>query len=211
MKRRSGGFTLMELMVVLAIAASVLVIGAPSFNTFRLNNRLTNAANDALAAITKARTEAIKRQGPVSMCASAAPNAATPACTDGATAGFIVFNDPNNNCLRESTEDMLSSAVYEVSFSNTNPLRIKSNGNCISFAATGFRQDIASRTTLSHLVFCDNRGVALQVGTTQSAGRGISLARTGRARISRITSGSGVANGQGLAEDLSTWSDATCP
>src|SRR5262245_14756743 len=107
MKTRSRGFTLMELMVVLAIAAGIIALGAPSFNSFRLNSRMTNTANDVLAGITKARNEAIKAQRDVSLCASSNPLAANPTCTDGATAGFIAFRDTNRDCIRQNAEDTL--------------------------------------------------------------------------------------------------------
>jgi Tfp pilus assembly protein FimT len=201
----------MELMVVLAIAGVILGLGAPNFTRFRLNNRLTNTANDTLAGIVKARNEAVKLQLDVSMCASGDPGDDEPDCEDGATEGFILFQDTNRDCLRGDDEPMLGGYTYEVSFEDTNPLRVRANGDCISFAPTGFRQDIAGRVTLSRLVFCDNRGTALQEGTAVSAGRGISISLTGRSRISRITTGSGVANGEGLADDISTWADTACP
>ena len=202
----------MELMVVLAIAAIILGLGAPNFNRFRLNNRLTNTANDALAGIVKARNEAIKLQTNVSICASNNPGDAQPSCTNGGTAGFILFQDTNRDCLRTAPgEAMLGGYTYEVSFEATNPLNVRANGNCISFAPTGFRQDIPGRVSLTRLVYCDNRGTALQAGTTMSAARGISISRTGRTRITRITAGSGVANGGGLSDDISTWADAACP
>jgi len=200
----------MELMVVLTLAAVIVGLGAPSFNQFRLNGRLTNTANDVLAGIVKARNEAIKLQIDVSMCASANPTAAEPTCTDGATAGYILFRDLNRNCLREAPGEVSAgSYAYEVSFTGSNPLRIRTGGNCISFAPTGFRQDIAGRTTISHLVYCDNRGTALMPGMNVSAARGISLSQTGRARITRTTAGSGA--GAGLSDDISTWADAACP
>jgi type IV fimbrial biogenesis protein FimT len=213
MKRSARGFTLMELMVVLSIAAAILVIGAPSFNQFRLNNRLTNTANDALATIVRARAEAIKLQSDVSMCRSNNPRAASPTCADAGTAGYIVFRDPNRNCVREGTEVHLGSETYDDSFAATDPLRARLNGNCLSFAATGFRQNITAggRTTISRLVYCDNRGIAVMAGSTVSAARGISISQTGRARITRVTAGSGAEAGEGLAEDISTWADATCP
>jgi type IV fimbrial biogenesis protein FimT len=211
MKTGSLGFSLIELTVVIAIAGVILAMGAPTFQAFRLNNRLTNAANDALSGIVRARTEAIKRQTSVSVCASANPGAATPACTDGATQGFLVFVDPNRNCLRDGVEETLVAGKFEDSMATSNPLRTNANGNCISFASTGFRQDLASRISVSHLVFCDNRGMGLLSGTNMSAGRGILISPTGRARVTRVTVGSGVPNGEGLGEDVSTWIDASCP
>jgi type IV fimbrial biogenesis protein FimT len=212
MRFRTRGFTLPELLVVLAIAATILGLAVPNFNRFRLNNRLTNTANDVLAGIVKARNEAIKLQVDVSLCASDNPGAEEPECTDGGTAGYILFQDENRDCLRDLPgEALLGGYTYEVSFETTNPLLVRSNGNCISFASTGFRQDIADRVTLTRLVYCDNRGTALQPGTTMSAARGIFVSRTGRTRITRVTTGSGAANGEGRAEDISTWADATCP
>lgn len=210
MKSRTRGFTLMELMIALAVAAIILTLAVPNFSRFRLNNRLSNAANDALSVITRARTDAIKRQISVSLCASTVPNAAAPTCSDGAIEGLISFIDLNNNCLRDSGEDLLGTTTYEVLDSSANPLRVRTNGNCMSFASTGFRQNIASRISISRMTFCDDRGLALLPGTTMSAGRGVSVSSTGRARITRTTSGSGVANGEGRADDMSLWDDATC-
>ncbi len=44
-----------------------------------------------------ARTEAIKRQRTVVVCASANPTAASPTCSYGAFRGWVVFQDTNNN------------------------------------------------------------------------------------------------------------------
>jgi len=212
MKRRNRGFTLMELMVVLSIAAVVIGIGAPSITQFLKNNRLTNTANDVLAGMVKARNEAIKLQTDVSMCRSNNPTAATPTCADAGTAGYIVFRDTTTkNCTRVSTEPLVAAYTYDQSFTSTDPMRVAWNGNCLSFASTGFRQDIASRTTISHVVVCDNRGKNLLSGSTLSAARGISVTRTGRARITRITSGTGSTAGEGLGDDISTWTDTACP
>lgn len=58
---RSGGFTLVELMVVVAIMAIVASIAVPSFNTMIKNNRLTAAVNDLSGALNYARSEAVRR------------------------------------------------------------------------------------------------------------------------------------------------------
>jgi type IV fimbrial biogenesis protein FimT len=207
MKRRSGGFTLMELMVVLAIAGSIIVIGAPSFNSFRLNGRMTNTANDLLASVVQARTEAIKRQASVSICTSANPSVSTASCDTSSTVGWIYFVDTNANCARDSGEELLGGRVLDHSM-GVHPLNMKSNGNCLSYARTGFLQDISGKTTATNTLFCDERGLVAVPGTTVSAGRGVVVNRTGRARISRTITG-------GLSDDLTTWSSAplsiTCP
>lgn len=59
--RWSHGFTLMELMVTLAIAAILMFLAIPSFVSFQKNTQLTSAANSLLVSINAARGEAMKR------------------------------------------------------------------------------------------------------------------------------------------------------
>ena len=190
MKSRSHGFTLTELLVALAVAGLMLGLAAPSFDLFRRNNRLTAAANDFLAATQVARTEAIKRQLPVSMCASANPTNAGAACSGPPFNGWIVFVDTNNDCNRAGGE-----AIVKTGGLIATSLTARSNGTCISFAPTGFLQPAADAT---RTVFCDDRGLAVVAGQNQSAGRGVFVTNTGRSRVTRdVTSGS--------ATDVSTW------
>lgn len=210
MKQRNSGFTLMELMVVLAIAAIIVGLGAPNFNRFRLNSRLTNNANDFLATLAHARTEAIKSQVIVSMCASANPSDTAASCSNGATAGWIAFRDVDGNCVRAATgEDKVASGTFDHSFT-ARPLTIKKNGNCVSFGPTGFTRTVSGVTMFDHVLICDSRGTAaLADAGGLSAARGIVTDRTGRSRITRdVTSGMG--------DDVTTWGgmtgvNLTCP
>jgi type IV fimbrial biogenesis protein FimT len=55
------GFSLIELMVTVALVAILLMVAAPSFTTFQRNAELTSRANSLLAVINAARGEAMKR------------------------------------------------------------------------------------------------------------------------------------------------------
>mgnify|MGYP003500157546 CR=1 FL=1 len=73
-ERRRGaiprGFTLIELMVAIMVLGILLGVAVPSFRDAALSSRLTAYANDLVASAQIARSEAIKRNAPVTLCAS---------------------------------------------------------------------------------------------------------------------------------------------
>lgn len=64
------GFTLIELMVAIMVLAILLGVAVPSFRDAALGSRLTAYANDFVASAQIARSEAIKRNADVLLCAS---------------------------------------------------------------------------------------------------------------------------------------------
>ncbi|WP_394787639.1 GspH/FimT family pseudopilin [Rhodoferax sp.] len=60
-KADQSGFTLIELMTTLVIAAVLLMTAVPSMVTYKRNAELTSATNTLFAAISTARGEAMKR------------------------------------------------------------------------------------------------------------------------------------------------------
>jgi type IV fimbrial biogenesis protein FimT len=176
----SAGFTLFELLIVLAIAAILLGLGAPSFSDFRRNARLTSAANDLLAAAQLARTEAIKRQVPVSICPAAGVGADAVCGTTRYERGWITFVDQNGDCMREEGDDLL-----RVDNALDRTMNGPSNGSCISFGANGFARP-AGAPSSSQILFCDRVWKdRVQPGTDLSAARGMLITKTGRVEIVR--------------------------
>lgn len=67
---RNQGFTLLELLVTLAVLAIILSWGVPGFMDVVRNGRATANANDFVTAMSFARSEAVKRGGRVTVCGS---------------------------------------------------------------------------------------------------------------------------------------------
>lgn len=60
-RNKHAGFTLIELMMALAIAAIILTQAVPSFTRMIKNNRMTTQVNQFVVALNLARSEAVKR------------------------------------------------------------------------------------------------------------------------------------------------------
>ena len=99
------GFTLVELLVTLALLGVLIGIAAPGFSDMLRENQLTTATNRFLTALHYTRSEAIKRGTRVTMCKSADGVACA---TDGDwEQGWIIFPDPNANGERDAGETVL--------------------------------------------------------------------------------------------------------
>ena len=100
------GFTLIELMVTLSVLAIILGIAVPSFQGMVLRNRLTSETNNLVSALAIARSEAIKRGRVVTICKTANPDAAMPACAAGANwgNGWIAFTDGDTRGTIDGTD-----------------------------------------------------------------------------------------------------------
>ncbi|WP_041446941.1 GspH/FimT family pseudopilin [Thiocystis violascens] len=63
-----NGVTLIELIVTLSIAAILLAIGVPSFQSVITSNRLVTSANDVLLGMHMAKSEAIRQNTSIRFC-----------------------------------------------------------------------------------------------------------------------------------------------
>lgn len=122
------GFTLIELMVVVAILGILTAMAAPSFTSYLARQQLRDQTSAFARAINQARTEAVKRGRIVVVCRSNAPEATPrPTCSNHSgnwASGWVVFADDNNNGAIDATE-----TVIRVQPGWTNSGIINSNGN----------------------------------------------------------------------------------
>ena len=84
------GFTLVELAVAMTILGILLAWAVPSFRDASLSSKLTGFANSLVASAQIARSEAIKRNAPVTLCRST--NGTSCAGSGGWEAGWIVLS-----------------------------------------------------------------------------------------------------------------------
>lgn len=86
------GVTLIELMTALAVLGILLGIGVPAFTSIVRNGQIASESGNLVAALTLARSEALKRGVRVSVCAATA-NLQSCAEDDDWSSGWIVFED----------------------------------------------------------------------------------------------------------------------
>ncbi len=91
-RRAARGLTLIELMVVLVIAAILLTVGLPSLVSFIQSNRVATEISSLDSDLQFARSEAIKQGIPVSVCASS--NGTSCLGSNTWQSGWIAFPDP---------------------------------------------------------------------------------------------------------------------
>jgi len=92
-RMRTRGFTLVELMVTIAIVAILAAIAFPNFEASIRSNRIATSTNELIGALTLARSEAMRSPGGAVVCASS--DGAN--CTGSWNQGWIVWMDLNGN------------------------------------------------------------------------------------------------------------------
>ncbi len=86
-----GGFTLIELMVAVAVVAILSAVAAPSFSAMMVRAGIRSASSDLGADLNVARAEAIRVGGRVSICPRTSPTATT--CGSDWSQGWLVFRE----------------------------------------------------------------------------------------------------------------------
>jgi len=156
---KAFGFTLIELMVVIAIAGILVSIAAPSFVEMTKDSRMRSEANALLGAFAYARTEAIKRGNSVHLGLG------------GADDGFMVWIDAAGGTAnsRDAGEEL---RIWEPLHDT---MSINSGGSNAFFIFTGTGVVSPNDT----LTLCDNR--------TAETGRSLTVLVSGLTYLSDVT------------------------
>ena len=176
--RQARGFTLVELMVTIAVAAVLLALALPSFTALINSNRLAAQSNELVAGLQEARIEALRTNRRVTVCRSSNGTSCDGAA--GNWTGWISFVDTDGDQVVDAGETLLRSSRVKA------PVQVSSTNRALTFRADGMaRANTAARTLVDNtFIVCipttrpveNKRQIALNAGSrialTVPAGNG---------------------------------------
>lgn len=173
---KNDGFTLIELMAVLTVAAIVLTLGVPSFQEIIKNNRFATQANRLIGSINLARSEAIKRGVRVTLCKS--NDGENCVSSNGYEQGWIVFSDQDENATFDNNNEELIRVVGPTSGGLVIEGTSDKVDDYISYVSEGWSALATGGFQAGTINLCL---------AGRSEGRRIVITRIGRARVEKAT------------------------
>ncbi len=169
-RSKAAGFSMIELMVTVAVLAILAAIATPSFTAIINNNRLTSNANELVASLQLARSDAVTRNTAVTLCRSE-DSATCVGATNATWTGWITVVESTGVLLRVSTVE----APIQVSASPA----IANNTDRVVFRADGMARNNAGALLEARM------GVCLPTGTPAENQRLVNIVAGSRVAIDR--------------------------
>ena len=160
---KNKGFTLVEVMVTVAIVAILLGVSAPSFSRFLIDMRVDNHISELHRLILTARNTSINTNEIVILC----PLGNTGECTNDWNDELTVFTDNNDNGKFDGTDE-----VVKVKDQLNNDDKTYFTGDTIAYKPTGRSNNNSSE----QLSYCPSQ--------IEKLARGIEISPTGRSYVS---------------------------
>ena len=193
MKTAVSGFTLVELIITLAIASILASIAAPAFSDFVQDTRISSETNSIITDFYFARSEAVKRNRRVTICKSSNANSTDtiatpiPSCNTivdfNWTIGWIIFIDTDGDGVRDANEVLLRANggmdTGVLLYPRTADVNIR---NYLSYNPRGIARTSGGANQNGIFRVCDGRGLA--------SARAITVTQTGRVSSTAPTAGS---------------------
>ena len=180
MNKNNHGFTLIELIVTMAVVSIVLLTGIPALNQMTANNRLVTQINSIAGSLAIARSEAIKTGSAVTICASS--DSATCDVTTWHS-GWIVFTDQNKDNAINGSSDTRINIQGPLNGGTTLTLTLNDagSGGIYQFLPDGSSRDRdVSGTTVGTFTLCPPQGT-LTTAQQEAKAKAINVNFIGRA------------------------------
>ena len=188
--KKSKGFSLIELMIVLSIAGIVLMTGVPAFTTTISDNRLSSQAKNIRSSIALARSEAAKRSNfTITLC----PTLDGTSCIESASwdSGWIVLVDLDGDRVLDP-DDGDRVVRHQNKLSGDNTLRTIGfdSANFLQFSSDGMPSSSGT------FIVCDKRGT--------SSAKAVIISVAGQTRLAVDENSDGISNSHnGRDENIS--------
>lgn len=163
--------TLLELMITVAVAAITLTVAVPSFRELIQNNRAVSQANQFVASLNLARSEAVKRGRPVQICVDTdlSSNACGGADWHG---GWRIWVDNDGDAAVDNGETIRTGAPLE----GNSTLTSVDGVSALQYQPSGFLgTNLANGSFRLRLPHCSG-----------TANRDVAIAPTGRPTIAHV-------------------------
>jgi type IV fimbrial biogenesis protein FimT len=151
------GFTLIELMITVAIMSVMMAVGLPSFQSIIASSRLTSTTNAMVSALQLARTEALKQHRTIAIAHKQGGDWQN---------GWDVFVDLDGDEIPDTNEQLLATTLFDAVNSTITVVPASNYSRYVTYGANG-RVNMGG-----HFTFCSGTNF-----------RSVVVAATGRVRV----------------------------